>query len=284
MSIVMRTPARFARAWVCTAVGGCIALMVAVATWAQALEIIELKHRTADDVIPILQPLLERGGALSGQDYKLFVRASSANVSQLRAALAQIDRAPRQLLVSVRRSTRAQIEQERASASFTIAGTDASVAVNERARDRSGVRVQGTASADRNEGDAISSVQVLEGYSASISTGTSVPVVTAVAAGGGRRPWVAGSVEYRNLGSGMLVTPRVRGEQVLLDIEQQHEQLERGNVTTQSLTSQVSGPVGEWIALGGVESSASSTRSGVLQRQYSTSNESMLIWVKVDAL
>ena len=70
----------------------------------ESLQVIDLKHRTAQEVIPVLQPLLEPGAALSGQDYKLFVRTSSANLAQIRAALAQIDRRPRQLLVSVRHS------------------------------------------------------------------------------------------------------------------------------------------------------------------------------------
>jgi type II secretory pathway component GspD/PulD (secretin) len=72
---------------------------------AQSLEVIDLKYRTAAEVIPVLQPLVEQGGALTGQDYKLFVRAGAANLQQIRAALEQIDRKPNQLLVSVRRST-----------------------------------------------------------------------------------------------------------------------------------------------------------------------------------
>ena len=36
------------------------------AAWAQSLEVIELEHRTAEDIIPVLQPLLEPGAALSG--------------------------------------------------------------------------------------------------------------------------------------------------------------------------------------------------------------------------
>jgi type II secretory pathway component GspD/PulD (secretin) len=75
------------------------------AALAQSLEVIDLQHRTAEEIIPVLRPLLEPGGALSGKDYKLFVRASAANVKQLRQALAQLDRQPRQLFVSERRST-----------------------------------------------------------------------------------------------------------------------------------------------------------------------------------
>lgn len=104
------------RRWL-VVLGGCLLASLALA---QSLEIIELKHRTAEDVIPILQPLLESGGALSGTDYQLFIRASATNVRQLRQVLAELDRAQRQLWVSVRRATRQTIERETAAASIAI--------------------------------------------------------------------------------------------------------------------------------------------------------------------
>jgi type II secretory pathway component GspD/PulD (secretin) len=242
------------------------------AAWSQSLQIIHLQHRSAEEVIPVLQPLLEPGGALSGQDYKLFVRASSANVAQLRQALAQIDRAPRQLLVSVRRGTSQELEREALGGSLAT-GSDGSRAT-----------VHATDSAAQRTGNGIASVQVLEGNSAFIATGSSVPFVTAIAAGGGRRPWIAGSTSYRDISSGFTVTPRLSGEQVVLDISQQSQQVNSNNrdIQTQSLSTQVTGRLGEWIQLGGVSESSSSTRSGILSRSYSTQSDAQSVWVKVE--
>src|SRR6187431_1126785 len=94
--------------------------LIACPVLAQSLEVIDLKYRTAAEVIPVLQPLVEQGGALTGQDYKLFVRTSSGNLAQLRSAVAQLDKQQRQMLVSVRRSTALDIQQEQASASGTL--------------------------------------------------------------------------------------------------------------------------------------------------------------------
>lgn len=264
-----------------TAVGGCL---LTVITWAQSLQVIDLKYRTAQEVIPVLQPLLEPGAALSGQDYKLFVRTSSSNLTQLRAMLAQIDRQPRQLFVSVRQSTEQEVERERAAVSGTVRTGDGSVSVNERPRADSGVTVHATDSSARTQGGSVASVQVIEGNAAFIATGSSVPIVTSVAGGGGRRrPWAASSTSYRDLSSGFMVTPRVNGQQVVLDIEQQDERVTNGNIQTQQLTTQVSGPLGEWIQLGGVSESAESSRNGILNRQYSTRSDGRSIWVKVEA-
>lgn len=266
--------------WAWLGISAC--LMVAVA-WAQSLTVIDLKHRRAEDLIPVLQPLLEQGGALTGQDYKLFVRTSGANLAQLRSAVAQLDRQQRQMLVSVRRSTAQDLQREQASASGTLRTGDGSVSVNERPRPGSGVTVRAGERNLQTQGSSVSSVQVLEGSSAFIATGTSVPVVTAVAIGGGRRPFVAGAIEHRNLQRGFMVTPRVNGDQVTLDIAQQDERVDGGAIQSQSLNTQVAGRLGSWIQLGGVSESSSRTDTGVLSRSYSTGGSELSIWVKVDA-
>src|SRR5215216_6184113 len=67
-----------------------------------ALEIIALRHRTAEQVIPVLVPLIEAGGTLSGQGTQLFVRTSPANLSDIKLALESVDRPLRRLMISVR--------------------------------------------------------------------------------------------------------------------------------------------------------------------------------------
>ena len=255
--------------WSWVAISSCL---IATLAWAQSLTVIDLKHRRAEEIIPVLQPLLEQGGALTGQDYKLFVRASPSNVAQLRSAVEQLDKQQRQMLVSVRRGTAQDIQREQASVSGTVR-TDGPSSVTVRAG-------EGTL---RTQGSSVSSVQVLDGSSAFIATGTSVPIVTAVAVGGGRRPFVAGTIEQRNLQRGFMVTPRIRGTEVILEISQQDERVASGNVQTQSLNTQVIGRLGSWMQLGGVSESSSSTSRGVLSRSYGTDNNELSIWVKVDA-
>jgi type II secretory pathway component GspD/PulD (secretin) len=260
-------------------IGACL---VAAVVWAQALTVIDLKYRRAEDLIPVLQPLLEPGGALTGQDYKLFVRASSANLAQLRSAVEQLDKQQRQMLVSVRRSTAQDIQREQASASGTLRTGDGGVSVNERPRSGSGVTVRAGEHNLQTQHSSVSSVQVLEGNAAFISTGNSIPIVTSVAVGGGRRPFVAGTIEHRDLQRGFMVTPRLNGDQVILEISQQDERAAGGSIQSQSLNTQVIGRVGTWVQLGGISESSSRSDSGVLSHNYSTGGNELSIWVKVD--
>jgi len=84
---------------------GLVLAAVACVAVARELEVIELRYRLADDIVPILQPLVEPGGVLTGADRLLFVNTSRANFEQIRQAVELIDRRPRQLLVTVGQGT-----------------------------------------------------------------------------------------------------------------------------------------------------------------------------------
>ncbi|HEY8537916.1 MAG TPA: secretin N-terminal domain-containing protein [Steroidobacteraceae bacterium] len=244
--------------------------LIACVAFAQSLEVIELKHRTAQEIIPVLQPLLAPGGSLTGQDYTLFVRTTSTNLAELKRVVAQLDRAPRQLLVSVRTSAQQDLQRESVQASGEISTRGARA------------RVSGSDTNTTRQGEGVSSVIVLEGNAALINHGSSVPIVTAVVAGRGRSRWIGGQVEWRDLPNGFLVTPRVNGEDVILDIRQRSDALRGGTVETQEVSTQVSGRLGEWIELGGATSSEAISKRGLGSRRYSTQADDRKVWVKVE--
>ena len=75
------------------------ACLAAVTYAQQSLEIIPLRHRTVEQVLPVLQPLVEPGGTLSGSRGQLIVRASPGNLAEIRRALDAIDRVDQRLQV-----------------------------------------------------------------------------------------------------------------------------------------------------------------------------------------
>jgi type II secretory pathway component GspD/PulD (secretin) len=247
---------------------------------AQSLEVIQLRYRTADEVIPVLQPMLESGAVLTGKDYQLFVRTSPGNLRQLRAALAQIDREPRNLLVSVREATRSEMAAEHA-------GVNASGEAREsNGKWRTQGRIGAYVGANRSNttDDSIASVRLIEGGSAFISAGSSVPVITAVFARGGRGRVAGGAaIDYHDVTSGFSVTRRVNGDRVVLKIEQQSQKLDGAAVRSQAVATQVSGLLGEWIELGGVNESANSRERGLASGRYATNSDARTLWVKVEA-
>jgi len=132
----------------------------------QALEIIPLRYRTAEQVLPALQPLLEPGATLSGMRGQLFLRASPSNADDIKRALAAIDRPAKRLQISVRLDDAAERERRDIQASGSIGS--------------GGVRFSGSAQdSHTNSGERVDQrLQVLEGSQATIFTGRSTTTRT----------------------------------------------------------------------------------------------------------
>jgi Bacterial type II/III secretion system short domain len=192
-----------------------------------ALEIIALKYRTVDQVLPVLRPLLEPGGTLTGQQNQLIVRASPANLAELRRALETIDRPLRRLQILVRFDDAADAASQGVEASGRI-GNDGS-RIDVRAHDR---RTLADERVDQR-------VQVLEGGRAYIAMGQYAGI--------------------HETATGFEVVPRVSGQTVFLEIAQQRET----PAQQQRLATTVSARLGEWFELAGVRGIAQSrgTRS-----------------------
>ena len=255
---------------------------------ADEVEVIPLKYRTAEQVIPTLRPLVEPGGAISGMQSTLVIRASRANIQQLRQVVETLDRMPRRLLISVRQDSGGSVESSGVRASGTVASGDVRVGVNEPARRESGASISAYDSRASRDASMTSQVQALEGSPAFISAGQSVPVQSRVVTqspGGGTV--VQSTTGFQNVSSGFYVIPRVSGDRVFLDIAPQTASPGRGGPGTanfQQIATTASGRLGEWFPLGGIDQAAARSQSGILQGSAGARVSTSSVWVKVDEI
>src|SRR5207247_10712373 len=77
--------------WVRSVLAAVLAAWAAHSLAQQTLEIIPLRHRTVDQVLPALQPLVEPGGALTGQSGQLIVRISPLNMVETKTRTEALD-------------------------------------------------------------------------------------------------------------------------------------------------------------------------------------------------
>ncbi|MGH8740326.1 MAG: secretin N-terminal domain-containing protein [Burkholderiales bacterium] len=217
-----------------------------------ALEIIPLRHRTVEQVLPALRPLLEPGGTLTGQSSQLIVRTSPRNLAEIRQALAAIDRPSRRLQISVRFDDAAQASDRSIETDARVSNRGARVDV--RARDNH------SSASERVD----QRIQVLEGGRALIMTGRSTPVPGGV--------W--------ETGSGFEAVARLAGGTVHVDIAPQKESLDR----QQRMATTVSAPLGEWFEVGGAVSSAARQDRGIASGSRMRSSETRRVWLKVEEL
>jgi hypothetical protein len=237
------------------------------------LEIIALKHSTVEQVLPALRPLLEPGGMLSGQQGQLFLRASPANVADIRRALEALDRPLRRLQISVRFDDARDVSKEALEASGRIGNRASEVEVRAQSSRRSlDERVD-------------QRVQVVEGGRAFISVGQSRPAVQR------QRIQTPGGVIaqetliMQDAVTGFEVVPRLSGERVFLDIAPQRESFtSSGALQGQRMSSAASARLGEWVELGAVTSSGIRDERGIASTSGSRSADSRRVWVKVEEL
>jgi hypothetical protein len=246
-----------------------VLMLLATAVMAEnALEIITLRHRTAEQVLPGLRPLLEPGATLTGQGNQLFVRTSPANLSDLRLALEVLDQPQRRLLISVRFDDARDTASRSLGASGRIGGRDSQVEI--RAQD---ARSQAEERVDQR-------VQALDGGRAMIYTGASRPLR--------QRQFIqtpAGVVSQevtvvQELTSGFEVIPRVTGDRVQVEIAQQRESA----ASYQRAATTASGRLGEWFELGAVAMGAARDERGLASASASSGGETRRVWIRVDEL
>ena len=80
----------------------------ALAASAQQMEIIELRSKNVEEVLPALLPLVEPGGTLTGMNNQLFLKASPRNRAEIKRALASIDTPTRRLIIRISQNRQAE--------------------------------------------------------------------------------------------------------------------------------------------------------------------------------
>jgi len=253
--------------------GAALLLLVVIASFARAdsLETIQLNHRMAEDLLPILQPLVPAGSVITGTGDVLLVRTDEATLRQLREVIASLDRAPRQLLITVGQVTNTRDGGTSVRGSGTIGSGDVQVGVNQLPRPDAGGQVVVRSGATSGDLSNVASVRALEGYETYIAIGQSHPFTSTTVTGGGfYPPVVSQTTGYRDVQSGFYATPRVNGDRVTLEISPQQQRLISGNrgaqasVATGSATTTVSGRLGEWIEIGGVAETSTGSNTGLV--------------------
>jgi hypothetical protein len=263
------------------------------------LEVIPLRYRMAQEVIPIIQPMLAREGSVSGFQGQLVVRTTPANLDEIKRILASIDTMPRQLLITVRQDTDVDRSRSAAEISGSVGGDNGRVTVPGSRDPRGGsvvlregddsVRLQVIEGSGSQSDRSTQSVRVMEGREAFVRVGQSMPVrerqVQRSVVGGRVVEQVVESTQYRDAATGFYVLPRVSGDRVTLDISPQRETLSKqaqDGVNVQNMVTIISGRLGEWMEIGGIGVEASGQQSVLLGRTTAASRSSGRVLVKIE--
>lgn len=276
---------------------GLVMLLCAVPSWAE-LEVIALRHRSAEEVLPVIRPLLDKGDAASGMDYQLILRTSPRNLEQIRRLLESIDVARRNLRITVMQNVDGETVARLTGVSGNVGlSRDARVVVPG-SGGNGGLNVELGRGQDRLSANVVSTrslederntqqLQVLEGNRALVHSGRSVPVQQRQVI---RNQWgtqVIDSTQYQEAGSGFYVLPRINGDRVTLEISAQNDAFVPGGgdqptMRVQQASSTVSGRLGEWLEVGGLGQQKNNDDSTISTRSVSQTRERRSVLIKVE--
>lgn len=259
------------------------------------IQTIQLQGRTAEEIIPILQPMLAPGGSLSGTGYKLIVRSTPENIGQLRALLAEIDSPPEQLLIFVSddvsvldasRQHAGRITINKDGNTVSIGNASQVAAAGEARLEKEGVKIEGQASQryqTRRE-PVMQQVRVTEGLWASIQFGQAIPYASRSLNPDGT---VTETVTFQPVTSGFQVLPRIQGDTVTLSIRPQRQSAggqTGGAYDTSAVDTTVRVQLGEWVELGGSNQTTTSYSGVPGSARQSHSGEQQRIFVKIERI
>jgi hypothetical protein len=236
-------------------------LLAAVAVAQTFTEVVPLRSRLPEDVIPAIRPLLGPDEGISAFGGQLIVRATPERMEEIRQLLAQLDHPLRRLVIHVR-----QRDAHQGSVGSTPPVRD--------------LRTLGRN--DRSE-----RVQTVEGRPAFIRSGAAVPVPTWQSFGGGVLPFAQQGFEYRDATSGFFVTPRLAGDEVVLEIARQAVRPGTGNppvFTVKEAATTLRTRPGEWVTLGAVSDSVAQDGRGIVSRHATRRAGDTAIQVMVEVL
>ena len=248
-----------------------------------ASEVIALSYRTADDMLSVAQSVLGSEGRVSAFGNQLIVNAPPAKIAELRTLINQLDTQPKRLLISVDTNDSSQQNDRgfQVNGSASVGGVDVEAGQGE-VNGRDQVRIIRRSTANRSGG--VQQIQTNEGFPALIQVGQSVPVTSTNVGPYGQ---IFNQTQYRNVTQGFYVTATLTGEIVHVSISSNNDRVSQtrsGAIDIQSTDTRVSGRLGEWISIGGVNEQSRGNQRDFLQSRSTQGRQDMNIRLKVEAL
>jgi len=264
---------------------------------ADEIRVLQLQHRSAAEIMPLVRPLLGPEDVLNGLDYRLIVRTSDARLREIERVIAQVDTVQRQLRLTVKHVLARDAANVLAALSGSIgSGEHARAAVPEDGRheDAAGVlekrngddylRARARRETSQTESMRTEVLRVAEGQSAYIGAGQSALYSTPYPVQHNGKSTTRETLADESSG-GFQVLPRVAGEHATLTVTPRQASpgnLRRGTTNVRELATTVQFPLATWIDLGSaLDESRSATRS-IQRGSRDSKGQSWTVLLRVD--
>ena len=275
----------------------CIGLAPGTASAAMVTEVFTAGYRPVDELVHILRPMVPKPGSVSGAYGKIIVRTTVENMREVKEILATLNRAPANLLISVRYSLNEEVRRDLYEAFGQASGDNVGISTGRTAGSGGGLVISAQdeglgvridKSQSRGNDAGTQRVRVLEGKEAFIQSGRSLPVNDErVIISSSGTTTVQRSTGYRSVSSGFYVRARLNGDdRVNVEIFPQNNRLDSGSgsIDVREASTVVSSPLGRWMEIAGVSGASSSSTGSIGASSSTNTSNAYATYLRVDRL
>lgn len=238
-------------------------------------EVINLGYSMADSMVPAIQPLLREGERVSAYGNQLIIRAEPKRMEEIRALIAELDRQPAKLMISVASTGDAITDQQ----GYQVDGRFGDIVVGD---PRSGTQTRIIRRSTRGQNDGLRQITASEGYPVLIQTGQSVPLQSYTTDVYGR---VIEGTQYRDVTQGFYATVRVNGDIATISLSANNDRINRNDrriIDVQQTDTVLTARLGEWVTVGGIGDSERSNDRDIGRRTSTRSQNDGTVRIKID--
>lgn len=251
---------------------------------ATEFKIIDLQHHFAEDILPIIQPLVGIDGTATGMQNHLIIRASPEKMIEIEQIISTLDTERQNLRITVSHQNSLQTNDDNFSVSGRKRIGNTTIGTNRYPRNAAdGVEldIENNQSSIRKNGHQF--INVLDGGSAFIRVGQSIPYTQEWMVLTQRYANIQRTTEFVDISTGFSVRPRSIGTQIELQITPRIAQLNQNNyIDFEELSTVVRVNRGEWLDLSGIMLQKDEVSRAILSKQNSGQNQSNALSIRVE--
>ncbi len=251
---------------------------------ATEFKIIDLQHHFAEDILPIIQPLVGGDGAATGMQNHLIIRASPEKMIEIEQIISTLDVERQNLKITVSHQNNLQTNDDNLAVSGRKRIGNVTIGTNKYPRSvADGVQldIENNQSSIRSNGNQF--INVMDGERAFIRVGQSVPYTQEWVTLTRRYASIQHTTEFVDISTGFSVRPRSIGNQIELEITPRIAQLNQNRIIDfEELSTIVRLNRGEWLDLGGTMQQKDEVSRAILSRQNSGQSQSNALSIRVE--
>lgn len=242
---------------------------------------ITLQHRFADDILPVVQPLVGDNGSVRAIDNYLMITAMPERLAAIEQVIAKLDVERRNIRITISHGDVSQSQRQSAEVSGRARIGDAEIQSS--ANENDGIEFDiehGQADASRSGSEFLT---VLDGERAFIRVGQSIPYTQQWLTLAQRYVSLQQATQFHDITTGFAVRPRYLGDRIELEVTPRIARLDSaGFIDFEELSTVVQITPGEWFDLSGAMQSRDEVSRTILSSEQGRNTRNFSLKIKVD--